>query len=373
MTHSASNILIFSPAFRPLIGGSELALEALMRHMPGRSFVVLTPRYSTAFPARESHENVRIRRIGFGVPWLDKYLFLVFGATIGLREARHAAVLHAYQASYAALAALVVRFFSRVPLIVTLQEGAHFQKQSLLVRAGRWLAVRYADRVTAISSPLEIYARHVRRGVGVTLVPNGVDPAHTCTSEERSRLRTAWGIRADEVCIYSASRLVSKNGIDALVRACAALSFPWRLVVAGAGERARMLQQLAVELGVSDRVVWRGSVSHGEVLKELGAIDVYARPSRSEGQGIAFLEAMAAGVPVVASRRGGLRDFMRDGETGFVCDPDDIPSIVDALTRASRPGAERDTVVTTAGDMISREYLWSLIAPRMAAVYDTLA
>lgn len=344
-----------------------------MRHMPERSFVVLTPRHSTAFPARETHGNVRIRRIGPGISWFDKYLFLVAGPIIGLYEARHADVLHAYQASYAALAALVVRFFSRIPLIVTLQEGANFQKQSFLVRVGRWLAVRYADRVTAISSPLEIYARHVRHGIGVALVPNGVDPARICTSDDRSRLRAMWGIRADEVCIYSASRLVSKNGIDALVRACAALSFPWRLVVAGAGEQANVLRQLAGELGVSDRVVWRGSVSHEEVLNELCAADIYARPSRSEGQGIAFLEAMAAGVPVVASRRGGLRDFVRDGETGFVCDPDDISSVVGALTRASQSGPERDVVIATAADMISREYLWSLIAPRMAAVYDTLA
>lgn len=373
MTHSASNILVFSPAFRPLIGGSELALEAFMRHMSERSFVVLTPRHSLTFPARETYDNVRIYRIGLGIAWLDKYLFLAFGAIVGLWEARHASVLHAYQASYAALAALVVRLFSGTPLVLTLQEGADFRRQSFLVRAGRWLAVRYADVVTAISSPLATYARHVRHDAKVALIPNGVDAAPTCSAQERVQLRESWGVRADEVCIYSASRLVAKNGIDALIRACATLSFPWRLVLAGAGEDAHALKTLATSLGLHDRIVWRGSVSHRDVLQELGAADVYARPSRSEGQGIAFLEAMAAGVPVVASRRGGLRDFVHDGVTGFVCDPDDIPSVARALVRAAQSGAERDAVVSTAQRMVSQEYLWSLIAPRMAAVYDTLA
>ncbi|MEK7515148.1 MAG: glycosyltransferase family 4 protein [Patescibacteria group bacterium] len=373
MAHSASNILVFSPAFRPLIGGSELALEALMRHMPERSFVVITPRHSPRFPLSESQGNVRVRRVGFGIAWLDKYVFILWGAFVGLREARGASVLHAYQASYAALAALIVRLVSGTPLIVTLQEGADFQKQSFLVRAGRWLAVRCADTVTAISSPLVSYAQSVRRGGRVILVPNGVDPAPLLLHEERERVRSAWGVQGGDVCIYSASRLVSKNGIDVLLHACVDLSFPWRLVIAGTGNDEASLQSLATHLRVSDRVVWLGSVAHAQILSELGAADIYARPSRSEGQGIAFLEAMAAGVPVVASQRGGLRDFVHDGETGFICDPDDIRSVTRALTRAAQNSAERAGVASRASEMVAREYLWSLIAPRMAAVYDTLA
>src|SRR5205823_9207197 len=100
---------------------------------------------------------------------------------------------------------------------------------------------------------------------------------------------------------------------------------------AGAEDQTERLQAQAAELGIAQRVRFTGRVSEQELLDWYAAADVFALPSSSEAQGIAALEAMASGLPVVASGVGGLLGTIHDRETGFLVPPGDVEALADRL------------------------------------------
>ncbi len=107
-------------------------------------------------------------------------------------------------------------------------------------------------------------------------------------------------------------------------------------LVVGDGDDRLRLQQKAQALGVSDRVVFAGRIDEGEKADHYRLADAFVMPGRGEGFGFVFLEAMACGVPVVASTLDGSREAVRDGALGLLVDPDDRDALRNAITEALR-------------------------------------
>lgn len=129
-------------------------------------------------------------------------------------------------------------------------------------------------------------------------------------------------------------RLVRRKAVDVLLRA---LTLPGaegvHLAVIGAGPELESLQRLAHALGLGGRVRFLGRVDETRKWQVLGAGDVYLSSTMHEGFGLVYLEAMAAGLPVITPNYGGQVDFLRDGETGFLVDPGDPVLLAQALGR----------------------------------------
>lgn len=115
----------------------------------------------------------------------------------------------------------------------------------------------------------------------------------------------------------TASRLVKKNGVKDIVEALVFLPKQYKLVVAGQGKLEKSLKSKVTNLKLEDRVIFVGFISHELLPLYLKASDIFVRPSLSEGLGNSFLEAMAAGIPVVGTPVGGIPDFLTDRETGI--------------------------------------------------------
>jgi glycosyltransferase involved in cell wall biosynthesis len=161
------------------------------------------------------------------------------------------------------------------------------------------------------------------------IVPNGVDISRFETSA-RGEAREIFGIPADTRVIASVGRLSPEKGYDTLLRAMESVvqCCPrCLLLLAGDGPQRTELQQQASVFGGQVRLLG----AQEDVAPLLAAADVFAAPSRSEGQGIAVLEAMAAGLPVAASGVGGLVEVVADGRTGLLVPPDDPPALAEAL------------------------------------------
>jgi glycosyltransferase involved in cell wall biosynthesis len=150
-------------------------------------------------------------------------------------------------------------------------------------------------------------------------------------------LPDAWGENPpDDVAgriLLSTSRLAPQKGIDVAIRALLHIEDA-SLVVLGEGPERGRLEALARELGVDQRVVLPGRVP--DVAAWLRRATVYVQPSRWEGFGLGVLEAMHAGLPVVASRVSSLPELVVDGETGLLVPPDD-PVALAAAVAAVRP------------------------------------
>ena len=135
----------------------------------------------------------------------------------------------------------------------------------------------------------------------------------------------------DDFTVGMLSRHDPVKGIDLAIRVVAALGDGYRLVVVGDGAERPNLEALVAELGVADRVELRGWDERARHV--LGTFDVYLLPSRLEGFPITVMEAMQAGVPVVATEVGSIREAVEDGETGFVVPVGDVAAMAAAVRR----------------------------------------
>lgn len=161
----------------------------------------------------------------------------------------------------------------------------------------------------------------------LVVVPNGVELS------EFSRTPT---IRTPEkgLKIISISRLVPGKRIADALKALARLrddSVQFSYVAIGEGPERAALEQLAHQLGLDNQVAFPGAKPHAEVVKELCAADILIHPSEWESFGIAVVEAMAAGVPVIAARSPGPSDTVNHGVTGFLYTPGDVDMLSNHL------------------------------------------
>jgi glycosyltransferase involved in cell wall biosynthesis len=376
----SKKILLFTTAYRPFIGGSEVAIEEVVKRLPDVFFDIVTPRFKRGLPKLESGDNFRIHRVGWG--WsFDKLVFPISGFLYSrklIKESNYN-FFHVFQASWAGGAAWLLKFFYRhIPLILTLQEGKDLDSQNSFIKFARKLLIKKADKITAISDYLRKYVLKVRKNAPVVVIPNSVDIDNFCRDfsyGELSVLQDQVGIRPGERAIITISRLVPKNGISDLVKAAAMLSEKrkepvFKLLVIGDGEQKNELAKLADDLGIKDKVIFIGLVDHSELPKYLKISDVFVRPSLSEGLGSAFLEAMAASTPVVGTPVGGIPDFLKNEETGLFCkvgDPEDIAQKIEKLVFDD---ALRKKIVHNGLKLVKEKYDWEIIAKEYAKLYN---
>lgn len=375
-----TNILIFTTAFRPFIGGSELAIEEIAKRLPRLNFHIITPRSRKDLPAEEAVGNINIHRIGFGV-YADKFLFPLSGFFYSRRllPKDKRTILHAYQASHGAGAAWLAKiFFPRNILLLTLQEGKDLKRQGLFINFFRQLIIKKADYATVISRYLGEYVLKISKGLGVEIIPNGVDVesfSKKFSYGELTDLETRLGVKPDDRVIISVSRLVPKNGLDLLIRAVAVLNKDGRtshkLILAGEGSQKDGLRKLAEELNIEDKIVFAGSVNRHDLPLYLKMSDVFVRPSRSEGLGISFLEAMAAEIPIIAPKVGGIPDFLEDGKTGLFStfEPEDIAFKVRIVLENDKL---REEIINNAVILVRERYNWDKIAEEFGKLYSKL-
>jgi 1,2-diacylglycerol 3-alpha-glucosyltransferase len=129
----------------------------------------------------------------------------------------------------------------------------------------------------------------------------------------------------DETVLISVGRLAPEKNWDTLLRAFAKVSTAHpdvRFVLIGDGSARQSLEELASELNVSDRVTFTGALPFAEIPRYLKAADVFAFASVTETQGLVTIEAMAAGLPVVAVDGPGTRDIVEHGKQGFLVEND---------------------------------------------------
>ncbi len=145
----------------------------------------------------------------------------------------------------------------------------------------------------------------------------------------------------EEGAILCVAHLYPRKDVSTLLDAVARLPFPARLTVVGTGPQLPRLERRARELGLRDRATFLGHVTFERLASEYRRASVFCLPSRQEGFGIVFLEAMAAGLPIVAARAAAVPELVVDGESGVLVPPADPDALAAALGRLLRDSGER--------------------------------
>lgn len=147
---------------------------------------------------------------------------------------------------------------------------------------------------------------------------------------------------------------------------------PARLWYLGDGRQRPALEREAERLGLREYVTFCGFVS--DIAEVLRRADVMLLPSRSEGLGLAIIEAMALGLPVVVTRKGATPEFVAHGETGYLVDPTDVRDIAEAMRQCWSLGAEgRQQMGRRARDAIKQRFDVTAALETMEAVYNKVA
>ena len=248
------------------------------------------------------------------------------------------------------------------------QGGLKLQMYEALDR----LALPWLDAVVPLSEDLyEGLARGRWRRGALRLIRNGVDLAEIDgVSEESQELRAAK--RKGCLLIGYIGRLIQQKGVDTLIRAFAEIEMPHKeLYIVGDGPERNALEQLASRLGEARRVRFLGYRQDRIAL--LKAFDAFVLPSSREGFPRCLLEAMAAGIPVVATDIPGCRAVVRDGDTGLLFPPGSAPGLASALRRLLADERLRAALAARAQALVRRDFSAEAMAARYAELYGELA
>lgn len=371
--------LIVTNDFPPRQGGIQSFIHSLAVRLPPERLTVYAPRWDGAkeFDAAQPFEVIRhpaslmlpvpsVTRRAVGIARRVGAEAVVFGAAAplgliapALRRAgveRAVAITHGHEAGWAAL-----------PVARTLLHRIG-EETDVVTYLGEYFRVRLAR---ALSVPAA--ARMVRLDPGVDAARFRSLPEAGAVIRERHGLTG----RPVVVCV---SRLVPRKGQDTLIRAWPDVlrRVPGAaLLIVGSGPYLASVRQQAERSGLSAHVRFTGPVADAELPAHYAAADVFAMPCRTrrhgldvEGLGIVYLEASAAGLPVIGGDSGGAPDAIADGESGYVVPGRDVAALTERVAELLADPAKARAMGEKGRSWVERDWSWEHSAARLRAIID---
>jgi len=269
--------------------------------------------------------------------------------TMSLIRRERVQIVHTHT-SKAGFIGRLAAYLSRAPAIIHTPHGNIFHDYygPTLTRcfiALERFAARLADRIVVLTD--RGAEEHLARGIGrphqYVTIPSGVDiQALRGQAPTREQARKLLGWEHDALYLLGIGRFVPVKGFDIAVRAMPHIveAIPQvRLCLLGDGPEQPILERAARELGVADRLTCVGASER--VGPYISAADVLVAPSRNEGMGRAIVEAMSLGLPVVATRVGGIPNVVADGGSGYLTPSDDPQALARAIVELLRSPTQR--------------------------------
>ncbi len=343
----------------PLLAAGGVDLEVWTRAVPG-------------LPRSERIADVPVRRLGRPGAGASQS----FAAEAALRLVRSRPdVLHAYSLFSPATVALFAKRVLGVPTVVKVLRGGLFGDAVRLRRkpfgARRAAALaRGIDRFISISREIDAELDELRVAPERRcFIPNGVDAQEfrPATAQERAELRARLGFSHHPLVVY-AGRLVPEKRVEDLLAAWTRVRIAHpeaELAVLGGGACEAELRRAA-----PPGVRFTGDVA--DVTPYLRAADAFAQPSSSEGLSNALLEAMAAGLAIVATSVGAAGEMIEDGRSGRLVEPGDPIALADALASVLADSALRQQFGLRARERATSDYSLPVVAERLLHLYREL-
>lgn len=386
MQSSKKRIIIFSLVYLPeYVGGAEIAMDQITKQtaLDEYEFHMITLG-GFAQPTRrvgniEVHYTGMIGKSKF-LFFISKCLFPITScfAYLRLNKRFNFSAIWSLMANQAGLGASLAKMFTpKTKLILTIQEGdtvEHIMKRARLTwPLFKSLFVK-ADKIQVISHFLKDFSWKIlgKQDEKVVVIPNGVDVSlfdKSISPEEREEIRKSFGYTSEDKVIVTTSRLTYKNGIDTLIDAVHMLPEEYKLLIIGSGPDEAKLKSKS-----SARVTFAGRKPFEELYKYLKSSEVFVRLSRSEGFGNSFIEAMASRIPVVATRVGGIVDFVQDGENGYLVTPESPEKAKEAIIKAIEANAANTnfpSILEKAYDTVMEKYQWRDVGESFSKLFKT--
>jgi N-acetyl-alpha-D-glucosaminyl L-malate synthase BshA len=368
------------------VGGSGVVAAELARCLAQRGHRTHVISSDTPFRLLESDADVRFHRVetpGYPVFREPQYLLALANRLVQVARTHRLDIIHAHYAIPHAAAAYLARQIlisgagaaRRGPRTITTLHGTDVTilGSDASYRETVAFCIDQSDAVTAVSASLRADTKRAMAVTrDITVIPNFVDvDAHRRQPDPVLRARFC---RPDEQLVIHVSNLRPVKQIDAVVKVFAGIRarVPARLLIVGEGPDLGRAEQLIDELGIGADVELIGEAQ--DVVGLLSVSDLFLLPSLQESFGLSALEAMACGVPVVASNIGGLPEVVTDGVTGFLHPPDAVSQMAESGIRILSDPALRARMAADGARLAMERFSSDRIVPQYEALYErTLA
>lgn len=312
---------------------------------------------------------------GFGLPSAGAFLF---ARTVGRLRNLHAShpvdVIHAHAPLPCGHAAMLLSAELNIPYVVSVHGLDAFSTVQVGGRAGEWCR-RISQRVYRSTRRAICVSEHVREvvleGIGgscrTSVVYNGVDPALFSPSAAPP---------AAAPVVLSVGTLIPTKGHATLLRAAGGLAaeFPalsWEII--GEGPELARLQALCAQLQIADKVRFLGRQSRKQVADAMQRCTLFALPSRYEGLGCVYLEAMSSGKAAIGCRGQGIAEVIQHGSNGFLVGPDNEKELALAIAMLLKDETRRRNIALAARDTILDRFTLAHQSENLLRIYREAA
>lgn len=370
--------------YPPVIGGFEVFSQNIAEGIAKTDDVWVVTSKVVNTPNQETKGNLRIFRtsvwtlknLSYSKPWF------IFGAmiwilfkSIKLIKKEKIDLIHA-QGFLSGILGYILKKTTKTPYILTIQSAdfsVYHPRLNINIIKAIYQKIektifKNADFCHAVSFYLENHLK--QRGAKRTItIPDGVSENKFKPDKNKITTRKELGFDAENL-IVCVSRLEHKNGTHDLIKVAEYLKdLNFKIMICGDGSDREKLEKMVEELNLKHKVFLVGDILHADLPKYVACGDIFVRPSLAEGFGIVFLEAMAAGLAVIATPVGGIPDFLKDGETGLFCEPGNPKDIAEKIKILIQDKPLREKLIKNGRQMVLDIYNWDKISERLREVY----
>jgi glycosyltransferase involved in cell wall biosynthesis len=370
-------ILLINSEYPPIGGGAGNASANIARVLAqrGHNVQVLTSHWDD-LPFEETREGAKLIRLSALRCKMDRsnaleqisFAFAASFRTFSLIRHFKPDVTLAFFGLPSGIVALLLKRLYRIPYIISLRGGDvpgfrpyDFRLYHQIAAPLLHLIWKNAFSVIANSKGLRDLALAFDARYEIPVIPNGVD------TNQFKAPRRDWSSPR----ILSVGRVVYQKGLDLALRALAGLKdLDWQWSIAGDGPQMLVLQAMAGEHELQNRIRFLGWLSAEQVKEQYTAANIFLFPSRHEGMPNAVLEAMASGLPVVATNIAGNEELVIDGETGRLVPTEDAESLRESLKPLLVEAKMREQMGLAARRRAESAFGWNRVAEQYESILE---
>ena len=365
-------ILLISSLYYPHVGGIETMITGLSQFYYKNNLcqIVLTKRWPLTLSEHDKYKEADIYRVVSArskeefeviIDWLKKNDSEIRSDVIHVIGMRRPLPL---------IGLLLSRLW-KVPIICTIAGGEIPDKidscPAKVWEEGKEFipdVLRQSDYVNCVSNAL---VKDLQE-----LMPDLKNIETLYAGLDLSTIRNVQSQITKDQYILSLRRLDYSKGIDILIKAFNLIkdTFPkLHLIIAGEGPEEQNLKNIVREYSLQDKVTFTGVVEFKEGMSLLKGAEMTVVPSRSEGGGLVNIEAQASGCPVIASRVGGIPEYVKDGESGILFNTGNFQELADKISTLLTNKILREKIVE-GGYKHAQNFSWDMLAPQYIDLYE---
>jgi glycosyltransferase involved in cell wall biosynthesis len=397
-----SKLLILTSGFPRWPGDSTtpfVAQFASAMARRGRSVLVSAPHFAGARVKETYAEGVQVRRFRYFLPsaaqdvayggnavrrvsrtplYALKLACFTVSALLGVLV-RRADVVNAHWLIPQGFVAVLAKALTGTKVVVTVHGGDVFSLNGALMRRVKRFVLRCADAVVVNSGATRDACRELYDGRDYDVIPMGVDTDRFIPGSRSPEVARRYEL--DDFTVLFVGRLTADKGVIDLLRALKGLKAAgagFTALVIGDGDEAPALQKYVVDNDLQREVHFPGWLDTDDLPSYYRTADVFVGPSVvgdtgwREALGLVFVEALATGLPVIATDTGGIGEVVQDGVTGFLVDQRSPEQILDKLQLLRGDPQLRERLGRTGRTLVEERFAWRAVGDRYEAVLATL-